>query len=223
MKTAAVVPINLLTSAKSRLADHLSETERSELVYWMARRVLSSLVKSGRVEQIAVVSPDPRVLSWAAEQNVHPLQQTGAAGLNAGLELGRSWARHLGAEALVVLLGDLPCISPEEVADFIDCGRRHPVVLAPDQRSQGTNGLLLHLSINMPFAFGAGSLGRHQLLAREQQVGAVLFAAPGLGFDVDSYAELSMLYEFGIWMPGDYDQPPVGARSNSMGDQHWQQ
>ena len=214
MKTAAVVPINMLNSAKSRLADHLSVAERRELVYWMAERVLSAVRNSGRVERLAVVSPDLEVLSWAAHHEAEPLPQTGAGGLNAGLELGRSWARQIGAEALLILLGDLPCLSTEEVANFIERGSEHPVVLAPDQRWQGTNGLLLRLSVNLPFAFGAGSLGRHQMLAGEQQQVALLFQTPGLSFDVDTFAELSMLYEFGIWMSGDHDQPLVSADDN---------
>ncbi len=216
MKTAAVVPINALRSAKSRLADHLSEAERRELVYWMAERVLSSVRNSGQVERVAVVSPDPEVLSWAAQRTAQPLLQTGATGLNAGLEQGRMWAQQSGAEALLILLGDLPCLSADEVAHFQECGSKHPLVLAPDQLSQGTNGLLLHLSVSLPFAFGAGSLGRHQRLARELHTATVLFQSPGLEFDVDSFADLSMLYEFGIWMPGDHDQPMITTDSNPV-------
>jgi 2-phospho-L-lactate/phosphoenolpyruvate guanylyltransferase len=210
VKTVAVVPINSLRSAKSRLATHLGESDRRELVYWMAARVLASVHSSHSVEHIALVSPDAEVLAWAEDLRAVPLYQT-SGGLNSGLELGRSWAHDIGAESLVILLGDLPCLSPEEVAGFIECGRLHPVVLAPDQVAQGTNGLSLHLSVRLPFAFGSGSLSRHQELARDQQITPLLFQAPGLSFDVDSYADLSMLYEYGIWMPGDHEQPLESA------------
>jgi 2-phospho-L-lactate/phosphoenolpyruvate guanylyltransferase len=214
VKTAAVVPINRLRSAKSRLARYVSESDRRELVYWMAAQVLTSLHLSHRVEHVALVSPDTEVLAWAEDRGVVPLYQE-SDGLNAGLELGRSWARSsVGAESLVILLGDLPCVVPEEAARFIEYGRLHPVVLAPDRTAQGTNGLSLHLEVPLPFAFGAGSLARHQELAREQQITPRLFQAPGLGFDVDSYADLSMLYEFGIWMPGDHEQAGTAAGRN---------
>jgi 2-phospho-L-lactate guanylyltransferase len=171
----------------------------------MGAQVLASLRRSRSVDHIALVSPDAEVLEWAAGRDAVPLYQE-SGGLNAGLELGRSWAHSLGAESLVILLGDLPCLAPEEAACFIEYGRVHPVVLAPDRMANGTNGLLVHLSVQLPFAFGAGSLARHQELAREQQITPLLFQAPGLSFDVDSYADLSMLYEFGIWMPGDHEQ-----------------
>jgi 2-phospho-L-lactate/phosphoenolpyruvate guanylyltransferase len=214
VKTAAVVPINRLRSAKSRLARYLSESDRRELVYWMASQVLTSLRLSHSVEHIALVSPDTEVLAWAEYRDVVPLYQE-SDGLNAGLELGRRWAHSLGAESLVILLGDLPCLAPEEVARFIEYGRLHPVVLAPDRTAEGTNGLSLHLEVQLPFAFGGGSLARHQQLAREQQITPLLFQAPGLGFDVDSYADLSMLYEFGIWMPGDHEQAQPRAEPAS--------
>jgi 2-phospho-L-lactate/phosphoenolpyruvate guanylyltransferase len=212
VKTAAVVPINRLRSAKSRLARYLSESDRRELVYWMAAQVLTSLRRSHSVEHVALVSPDAEVLAWAADRDAVPLYQE-SGGLNAGLELGRSWAHSVGAESLVVLLGDLPCLAPEEAAQFIEYGRHHPVVLAPDRMAEGTNGLSLHLEVQLPFAFGGGSLARHQELAREQQISPLLFQAPGLSFDVDSYADLSMLYEFGIWMPGDHEQAQPRAES----------
>lgn len=212
MKTAAVVPINRLRSAKSRLARYLSESDRRELVYWMAAQVLTSLRRSHSVEHIALVSPDAEVLAWAEDRGAAPLYQESGE-LNAGLELGRSWARGVGAESLVVLLGDLPCLAPEEAAQFIEYGRLHPVVLAPDRMAEGTNGLSLHLEVQLPFAFGVGSLAHHQELAREQQISPLLFQAPGLSFDVDSYADLSTLYEFGIWMPGDHEQAQPRAET----------
>jgi 2-phospho-L-lactate/phosphoenolpyruvate guanylyltransferase len=210
VRTAAVVPINQLRSAKSRLARYLSESDRRELVYWMAAHVLTSLRRSHCVDHIALVSPDVEVLAWAEDRDVVPLYQE-SGGLNAGLELGRSWAHSVGAESLVVLLGDLPCLTPEEAARFIESGRLHPLVLAPDRMTEGTNGLLLHLEVQLPFAFGERSLVRHQELARERQITPLLFQAPGLSFDVDSYADLSMLYEFGIWMPGDHEQAQARA------------
>ena len=91
MKTVAVVPINKLTSTKSRLAAYLSEADRGDLVFWMASRVLTALRDSGVVDRIAVVSPDSLILNWVKEQGLQPLFQAGD-GLNAGLQLGRRWA-----------------------------------------------------------------------------------------------------------------------------------
>ncbi len=202
MRTAAVVPINILAAAKSRLADYLNLDDRRHLVFWMGNRVLASLKASGMVEAVAVVSPDREVLRWAEERGVVPLYQA-SGGLNSGLQLGRLWGDKIGAEALLVLLGDLPCLTPDEVAEFVRRGAGQAVVLAPDRFERGTNGLLVRLSLDLPFAFGEGSLERHRSLVERAGETPDLYRAPGMAFDVDSFADLSMLYEFGIWMPED--------------------
>ena len=217
MKTVAVVPINKLTSTKSRLAAYLSEADRRDLVFWMASHVLAALRDSGVVERIAVVSPDLLVLSWVKEQGLQPLFQAGD-GLNAGLQLGRRWAAdEVGAEALLVLLGDLPCLTADEIAHFLPHGASPRLVLAPDQFERGTNGIVLPLGADVPFVFGEGSLQRYQDLGRKAGLTVELFRAPGLSFDVDTLAELSLLLECGIWMPEDHNVLPVGAGSRSGG------
>jgi 2-phospho-L-lactate guanylyltransferase len=205
VRTAAVVPINALAAAKSRLVEYLQPNDRLDLVLWMGSRVLASLTGSGMVEAVAVVSPDREVLRWAAEHRAEPLYQADG-GLNSGLEWGRVWAKSLDAEALLVLLGDLPCLTPDEVAEFVRRGAGQAVVLAPDRFERGTNGLLVRGSLELPFAFGEGSLERYRLLAERAGETPELYRAPGLAFDVDSFADLSMLYEFGIWMPEDRDE-----------------
>jgi 2-phospho-L-lactate guanylyltransferase len=217
LKTVAVVPINTLTSAKSRLAAYLSEAERRELVFWMASHVLASLRDCGAVETTAVVSPDPLVLRWVKERGLHPLLQA-EGDLNSGLRLGRHWATdEAGAEALLVLLGDLPCLTPDEVVRLLRCGDEETLVLAPDRLERGTNGLMLPLTMDVPFVFGEGSLQRYQTVAEEAGLPTTLFRAPGLSFDVDTLAELSLLYECGIWMPEDHDALPLGVGSGSGG------
>jgi 2-phospho-L-lactate guanylyltransferase len=205
VRTAAIVPINILAAAKSRLADYLSPEDRRDLVFWMGNHVLAALKASEMVEDVAVVSPDREVLSWAEERGVVPLYQADG-GLNSGLQLGRLWTEKLGAEALLVLLGDLPWLTPDEVAEFVQRGAGQAVVLAPDRFERGTNGLLLRLSLDLPFAFGEGSLERYRSLSLLAGVTPNLYQAPGMAFDVDSFADLSMLYEFGIWMPEDRDE-----------------
>jgi 2-phospho-L-lactate/phosphoenolpyruvate guanylyltransferase len=217
VKTVALVPINKLSSAKSRLTAYLSESDRKDLVFWMASHVLAALRDSGVVERIAVVSLDPLVLRWVKEQGVQPLFQSDG-GLNAGLHVGRRWASdEVGAEALLVLLGDLPCLTPDEIARFLPAGASPKLILAPDQYERGTNGIVLPLGVDLPFLFGEGSLQRFQDVGRRTGVPVELFRAPGLSFDVDTLAELSLLLECGVWMPEDHNVLPVGVGSGSGG------
>jgi 2-phospho-L-lactate/phosphoenolpyruvate guanylyltransferase len=204
VKTLAVVPINRLAAAKSRLAPALSGAGRRELALWMAGRVLEAVTRSGAVDEIAVVSPDEEALAWAHGCGAIPIWQE-QGGLNAGLALAREDALARGADALLVLLGDLPRLTSGEVARLVSAGERaeaaHSVVLAPDREGQGTNGLLLRPPDLLPFAYGPGSFERHRAIARAFGVEPLVVASPGLAFDVDTPADLRELERCGVWAP----------------------
>ena len=203
-KTLAVVPINRLAAAKSRLAPALSGAGRRELALGMAGRVLDAVTRSGAVDAIAVVSPDAEALAWARARGAGAIPQE-QGGLNAGLALAREDAMARGADALLVLLGDLPCLTPGEVARLVSAGEwveaTHVVVLAPDREGQGTNGLLLRPPDLLPFAYGPGSFERHRAIARAFGVEPLVVASPGLAFDVDTPADLRELERCGVWTP----------------------
>ena len=209
MNTVALVPINTLTAAKSRLSGSVGAEERQALVLWMASRVLAAVRRSGAVTSVAVVSPDPAVLRWSEGQGAAAVHQV-SGDLNDGLEVGRRWALAHGAEALLILLADLPCITPRDVRALVGAAASAPastptstlasvpgvqaaVALAPDRAGRGTNGLLIWPATLLPFAFGPGSLERHMGLARERGVEPLLRGMAGTCFDVDTPSDLEEL------------------------------
>lgn len=217
MKTVAVVPINDLALAKSRLASALTPGERHRLVFWMAERVVRALHASQVAETILVVSPDPEALDWAGTRGAVPLRQVGGR-LNAGLFQARREARHAGAEALLVLLADLPLLKPAELrafvalvdtpAPFLFAGAQNgmpapALALAPDRRRIGTNGMLLRPVDAIPFAFGRASFGRHMELAASAGITPRVFASSSFAFDVDEPDDIAALRLRGLWTPDD--------------------
>ena len=203
--TTAIVPINALPAAKSRLRTILGDCDRQGLVLWMAARVLAAIRDSGTVDALAVVSPDPRVLRWARQRGVFPIAQDGA-GLNDGLELGRRWALELGSQSLLVLFGDLPLLTPSDVVSLIQSGDvagERSVVLAPDRPQRGTNGMLLRPPAALAFQFGAGSLEKHRAAALASNAEPAFFVSSGTSFDVDTPADVETLVSRGLWRPWD--------------------
>jgi 2-phospho-L-lactate guanylyltransferase len=213
MRTVAVVPINRLALAKTRLSRALSAAERRALVEWMAGRTLRALAGSSRIAGIAVVSPDPAARALARAQGAAAIVQR-IGGLNDGLELGRQWALQRGADALLVVLADLPRLTSAEVDAMLALGDGPSgtarVVLAPDQRGHGTNALLLRPPAVIPFSFGAESLGRHRALARYVAVDPLYFRSSGTAGDVDTPDDLRALIRAGLWTP-ESARPPYGA------------
>lgn len=207
MRIAALVPINALSQAKSRLREALGDSERRALVCWMAVRVLRAVRESGVVESVAVISPDAAVLRLAEVHGTVGLRQA-HGGLNDGLELGRRWAEQRGFDAILALLADLPLLTAQDVRALIASGTTGAVsdapgsvVLAPDRAYSGTNGLLLRPATGFPFAFGVESLARHRALAEALGVVPTVFESAGTRFDVDTVADLRALADRGLWTP----------------------
>ncbi len=203
MKVYAVVPLSSAPRVKTRLATVLTLAERVALARWMAGRVLDAVRESGAVSEIALVSPDEEALAWAEARGAIALRQ-GGRGLNAALEIGRRRALASGAEALLALLGDLPYLTPSDVAGLV---RTLPedaalaAVLAPDRHERGTNALLLRPPDTLPFAFGRDSFQRHEARALALGVRPVCYTSEGTRRDVDTPNDLAALVASGLWHP----------------------
>ena len=122
-------------------------------------------------------------------------------GLNAGLDQARGDAQADGIETLVVLHGDLPNLSAEDVLALlaglgaVAAGRG--VAIAPDRTGAGTNGLGLRPPGAIAFRFGTGSFAAH--LSEAEAAGAALSVVerPGLAFDLDTPEDLARWLELG--------------------------
>lgn len=203
-RLVGVIPLNRLDHAKSRLAATLTPTERRSLVLGLAGRTLAALNGSGALDRIAIVSHDPDALAWAEAHGAQPLRQGGGR-LNAGLALARDWAIEQGAGGLLIALGDLPTLTPDETRRFVAmCGLYEQVVaLAPDRAGEGTNLLLARPPAVAPLAYGRGSFARHRKLAQRLRLPTLELRLPGAAFDVDTPADLDELRARGLWpLPG---------------------
>jgi 2-phospho-L-lactate guanylyltransferase len=221
VRVAAIVPVNALPLAKSRLAGALSPVGRGQLALWLLERVSDAVTRSGVLARVGVVSPDASVLGWAADQGLGAIEQH-SGDLNTAVELGRAWALAHDADALLVLLGDLPLLAPEDVRSLCDLAAelrndgdaetaRGAMVLAPDRSGQGTNALLLAPPGEVPFAFGAGSYARHVALARERRLAMGLYISARTAFDVDTPGDLAEVESLGLWRPDEADRRRLPA------------
>ncbi|HEX5546549.1 MAG TPA: 2-phospho-L-lactate guanylyltransferase [Ktedonobacterales bacterium] len=219
MKLAAIVPLNSRAQVKTRLSSVLDAVGRANLSRWLAWRVISALHQA-EIAHIGIVSPDDDILRWAWQSGAQPVHQIGS-GLNDALELGRQWALRQHAEALLVVLGDLPLLTRDDVLAMEAYGKRADdrpalpsVTIASDRAGKGTNMLLLHPPTAISFAFGEASLVQHSALARAAGIEPRIVSLPGAAFDVDTPDDLRELFERGLWRPSaTYPHPRAGEAS----------
>jgi 2-phospho-L-lactate guanylyltransferase len=196
--TIAIVPVKALAQAKSRLAPRLDAEARRRLVLAMLADVLAALRACSQVDRVIVVTPDDDVAKTVREQGGEPLIEAAPArDLNNAISLGIAHAAGLGARTAVVIPGDVPLVTPAELAKLAETakGMGVAVVVAPSRDGNGTNALILTPPDAMPPAFGPNSCQRHLSSARADGLSRRVVELPGIGFDVDEPSDLDRLRE----------------------------
>ena len=187
----AVIPMKPLEEAKSRLAPKLSQGERQAL----ALNVLEHVVRQASRASLAsvwVVGGGP-VVRYLAERNGAQWHEDETSGLNACLAESFAMAYRQGFAPLY-LPGDLALVDwPEiqRVTSFLREGT--DLVVCPDERSEGTNALLVPPGSPFQPLLGPGSFRRHLESAQHQGLQAAIYNSPGLAFDLDTPTDLEEL------------------------------
>jgi 2-phospho-L-lactate guanylyltransferase len=191
-----IVPHRGLEAAKTRLAPVLDPAEREALARNLLARVLGVVRQAS--DDVVVISPSEALRPIVEGAGARLSVQRGM-GLNAGLEQARAEAVADGISVLVVLHGDLPNLSPDDVRALGDAlpEAGGGVALAPDRAGIGTNGLAQSPADAIAFGFGMGSFIRHRAAAEEAGLPLVVVERPGLAFDLDTPADLARWLELG--------------------------
>ena len=195
MTVRIIVPHRGLAAAKTRLADVLDDGEREALARRLLERVLG--VARAACGDVVVITPSealgPLVVAAGARLTV----QRGM-GLNAGLDQARAEALADRIDTLLVLHGDLPNLSTDDIAALLAATPSpRGVAIAPDRVGAGTNGLALRPPDAIAFRFGVGSSAAHRDEAEATAVPLVEVHRPGLAFDLDTPADLARWIELG--------------------------
>jgi 2-phospho-L-lactate guanylyltransferase len=114
--------------------------------------------------------------------------------LNLALTRATLVARHHAARGVLILPADLPLLTKEDVIAMIDKAKYPPVVvIAPDRRRQGTNGLLVYPPGLIPYEFGPNSFERHCENTRMTGTRLEICELPSLALDMDLPEDLHLV------------------------------
>lgn len=204
MKYTALVPVKALSEAKSRLATHLTRHQRENLVLDMLYHVLQVLQESRALDQVSVVSSDHHVLAQARYWGAQALLEA-MPGHNAALHAAALHEQEMGASALLTIAADLPLLHPNDIRAMLTQSTAYPVVLASSRDGIGTNAILTHPPLALPYLFGVNSLKHYRHAASQQHLNSTIYSSIGLGLDIDTIDDLDDLYELQI-LSGEYTQ-----------------
>lgn len=189
-----IIPAKPLNQAKTRLAAVLSGAERAELSRYLLQRTVHLAQQVG---QVVVISRDAGVRKLAKQAGAWALVEAGQE-LNPALQQASDWVAARSGQAVLVLPGDLPLLQLSDLTEIVMLGQNRPaIVIAPSQRLDGTNALLLRPPGLINFVFGPMSLERHHQAALAAGIEPILYHSPTIALDLD--------------VPGDWDAWRNGA------------
>jgi 2-phospho-L-lactate guanylyltransferase len=195
MDVLAAVPVKDLVNAKQRLIPALGAGERQALARAMLEDVLAALATE-LPGSVFVVTTDALVMEVAAGFGATCLVEPVNRGHTQAVAFAQQHALARGAARFLTIPGDVPCVTPEEIAEL--CGARDPgATFVPSYSGLGTNAALLAPPDAMPLTFGEPSFDNHLRAARDRGVAARVLTLPGMGLDIDAPDDLARLLEHG--------------------------
>lgn len=125
----AIVPVKSMAHAKSRLG-------REDLAWPFLQDCVHALKQVDVLSRIVIATSDPDVQRWADQEGCVVVPDDGHAGINAAVLHAATLAPA--DFGLMVIVSDLPCLTPEAVTRVLDAASRHPVSFLADAQGSGT-------------------------------------------------------------------------------------
>jgi 2-phospho-L-lactate guanylyltransferase len=190
-----VIPVKPLGAALGRLSPVLPAAARRELQWEMLGAVLAACVEARTLDGVLVVTADPVVAGLAGAFGARVVaDHTPPRGMNAAVLTGCDTAHADGADAALVLTGDLPLIRPADIDTIVaHAPRERGVVLVPSRDGTGTNAMLLSGPRVLAPQLGPGSLALHIAQAHEREVPVMRCELPTVALDIDTPEDLVVL------------------------------
>lgn len=216
--TIAVVPVKDLASAKQRLAARLGPSERRTLVLLMLEDVLQALRRSPGVSATIVVTRRGEVADRAARFGAEILEEPSNDGYSSAVSRAARELLRRGESAMLSVPGDVPGVSPDEIASLLAARRAAPsVVFTPSRDGRGTNAALVCPPDAFELQFGEPSFAGHVARARAAGLAAEVLELEGLALDLDRPEDLdAFLREPSHTATSYFLQEVLGDRARSI-------
>ena len=162
----------------------------------MLRDVLAALQSSEHVEGIVVVSKEPAAETFAHAYGAHYVPEL-ENDLSLAVAQGGQFAASHGAEAMLMVPGDVPLLSREEIDKLIELHGTEPsLTLVSDRDGTGTNGLIVSPIDLIEFSYGINSFSLHSEAGHEANATVRSVALEGLSLDIDTPEDVKALMAY---------------------------
>ena len=189
-----VVPVKPPARAKSRL--EVEGVGRADLARAIALDTLEAATTCDLVAQVVVVTDDAALAREAAMiPALRFVPERDGAGLDAAVATGVAAIDPGGRMPRAALLGDLPALRPEDLAEALRAAASVSRGVVPDAEGTGSTLVTAAPGVDWTSAFGEGSLARHIALGCAE---LRIRDASTLRRDVDTADQLEIAQTLGL-------------------------
>jgi 2-phospho-L-lactate guanylyltransferase len=182
----AVVPVKDLSKAKERLSSVLSQEDRTALAYAMLEDVLTALKGSKLIDRLFIVTMDRRAIEIALSYGIEVIEETEQKGESPSVDYASKICKEMGAESVLVIPGDAPLITSEDIDSILEKESENPsVILVPARDDFGTNAILRKPPDAIPSRFGDDSFTKHMDEAKHRGIRCDTYRNPRIALDID--------------------------------------
>ncbi len=193
MRGILLIPVKSLSAAKQRLAKALDQAHRSALAEAMLRDVLTAAWGvRGRID-VALVTSDARAEAMAAEFGFGVIADERNESETAAIEMATAWCEERGYDTTIVVPGDIPMITSDELHRVLDAAPDEGAVFVPAYDRRGSNCILRRPASIIPLRFGNDSFLPHCEAMRRTGKQLIILELEGIGLDIDNPQELELL------------------------------
>ncbi len=187
----ALLPAKPLSLAKTRLRPALGDADRMAVAHAMFADVLQALLAATALDRVLVVTADPRLAAHALAAGAGVVDEGAPRGLNGAVALGTALAGQQGAQAVVVVLSDVPLVCSTDVEELLARTPRPGIAVVPSKEGTGTNAIVHRPPAIVPPCFGGRSLERHASTAERRHVACTIWRNARIAFDIDEPDDLT--------------------------------
>jgi len=189
----AIVPVKNLGKAKERLSPILSASERAKIARAMLEDVLRALKGSKLLTKCFVVTLDSDAIELAKKLEIEIILESKQESESESVDFSSKVCKEMGAESVLVIPGDAPLITPEDI-DFILRREKPPpsAILVPSRDELGTNAILRKPPDIFPSRFGYDSFRKHMDEAKKKDIKFDVYDLPRIGLDIDEPKDLAI-------------------------------
>jgi 2-phospho-L-lactate guanylyltransferase len=191
---AVIVPVKG-KNPKSRLSTILNPFQRRQLLVAMLEDLLQAIIRAKMIQDTFIVSADREVLRFAERYGANSVEEDEERGVNSAVKTGMEKTR--GYDGCLILPADIPFITARDIRSAISLYNIGALVISPSEDRDGTNLLLLKMSIKFDLHYDDDSFNKHVNQAVSNTIPVAIYYSERIAFDMDRGRDISRAFRIG--------------------------